>query len=552
MLILFSKAGQIPECNVCIVGAGPVGIALALECERRGLSVLVLESGQERPDRFAATLAAGHAVNEQHHAATGIAMYRGFGGTSRWWGGRCVPLDDIDFAQRAHSRGPAWPIAHAEIIPWYEPAAEFFGIAPARFAAPVGPWTEFGDVRCDQLERWTPEIDAGFRHRAPLAMSTSITVLLGATVTELHLSEDRRRIDALTVADAQRRIRIKPMRVVLACGGLETTRLMLHAQQRWPHLFGGTDGALGRGYMGHLSGKIADLIPADPTAIAFHDFFLDQNVFVRRRLTLKKEAQLREKLLNIAFWADNPPLYAAGHGNGVLSMAWLALAIPWIGRRLVAEGVRLNHVGSRPHQWLHHIGNVGRAPFSTAREITAILHARLLSSPRKPGFLTRSRDGRYALHYMAEQTANRESQVKLGSRSDALGLPFLDINLRYTDADIESVLRAHDLLDRSLQQAGLGRLDFRDAPEARPARIQQQATDGYHQIGTTRMGLSAQDSVVDADCRVHGMENLYVCSSSVFPRSGQANPTFVAVALALRLAAHLAARIQGSMRGAAA
>jgi choline dehydrogenase-like flavoprotein len=552
MLIPFANASQIPDCDICIVGAGPVGIALALECERRGLSVLVLESGQERPDRFAATLTAGHRVNERHHAATAIAMCRGLGGTSRWWGGRCVPFDDIDFAQRPRLAGPAWPIAHAEIVPWYEPAAEFFGIAAARFVAPAGPWTEFGDARCDQLERWTPEINAGLRHRARLATSTRITVLLGATVTELHLSDDCRRIGALTVADAWRGVRIQPGWIALACGGLETTRLMLHAQQRHPHLFGGTDGALGRGYMGHLSGKIADIILADPAAITVHDFFLDQSVFARRRLTLKTEAQLRETLLNIAFWADNPPLYPAGHGNGVLSMAWLALAMPWIGRRLVSEGVRLNHVGPSPHQWLDHIGNVGRAPFSTAREIVAILRARLLSSPRNPGFLTKSRDGRYALHFIAEQTANRESRVKLSSRRDALGLPFLDITLRYTDADVRSVLRAHDLLDRSLQQVGLGRLDFHDAPEALSARILQQATDGYHQIGTTRMGLAARDSVVDIHCRVHDIENLYVSSSSVFPGSGQANPTFVAVALALRLAAHLAARIQDTRRGAAA
>lgn len=551
MLIPFSTADQIPDCDVCVVGAGPVGIALALACERQGLSVLVLESGQEGSDRLAATLTAGHTVNEQHHAAPAIAMRRGFGGTSRWWGGRCVPFDDIDFARRPHVRDSAWPIAHDDIIPWYEPAAEFFGIGSAQFTAPAGPWSEFGDVCCDRLERWTPEIDAGRRHRGRLAASQWTTVLLGATVTELHLSEDSRRIEALTVADAARRIRIKPLRTVLACGGLETTRLMLHAQQRRPNLFGGPDGLLGRGYMGHVSGKIADLILADPAAIAVHDFFPDNDVFVRRRLTLKKEAQLREGLLNIAFWADNPALHATGHGNGVLSMAWLALAIPWVGRRLVSEGVRINHVGPRPHQWLHHTGNVARAPFSTAREIAAILHARLLTSPRKPGFLTRSRNGCYALHYMAEQTANPESRVKLGSRSDALGLPFLDVNLRYTDIDFQSVVRAHHVLDQSLQQAGLGRLAFHHEPEARLERILQQATDGYHQIGTTRMGVSAQEGVVDANCRVHGIENLYVSSSSVFPGSGQANPTFVAVALALRLAGHLAAQVQGSMQGAA-
>ena len=93
---------------------------------------------------------------------------------------------------------------------------------------------------------------------------------------------------------------------------------------------------------------------------------------------------------------------------------------------------------------------------------------------------------------------------------------------------------------------------FRVPAEALIANILQQAKDGYHQIGTTRMGLKPEDSVVDAECRVHGVENLYVSSSSGFPSSSQANPTFAAVALALRLAAHLAGETQRSSLGAAA
>jgi choline dehydrogenase-like flavoprotein len=322
--------------------------------------------------------------------------------------------------------------------------------------------------------------------------------------------------------------------------------LLLQAQQRRPKLFGGPDGPLGRGYMGHISGKIADIVLADPASASIHDFFLDQGAFARRRLTLTTDALAREQLLNIAFWADNPPFHLPGHGNGILSMAWLGLAIPWIGRRLVAEGVRLSHVGPRPYRWAPHIWNVARAPLPTLRQIRAILHARLLTSPRKPGFLVRSRDGRYALHYLAEQAPRDQSRVTLSTRQDALGLPFLDVDLRYSDIDAQSVLRAHELLDDSLRRAGLGRLEFHEAPEARITAILQQAKDGFHQIGTTRMALRPRDGVVDADCRVHGIQNLYVASSSVFPRSSQANPTFPAVALALRLAAHLADQVQQS------
>lgn len=552
MLIPFSNASEMPDCDVCVVGAGPVGIALALALERHGLSVLVLESGYEQPDRFAATLTAGHAVDTERHAAASIAMCRGLGGTSRWWGGRCVPLDDVDFVQRPHLPHAAWPIPHQEISRWYEAAACFFGIGPARFTAASTPSAAFGDVRSDQLERWTPEIHAGRRHRSQLAESRRVTIMMGATVTAMELAEDGRRLVGLTMRDMNRSVRITPRKVVLACGGLETTRLLLQVQHQRPRLFGGRDGPLGRGYMGHISGKIADVVLADPAAVTAYDFFIDDGAFARRRFTLAAEAQLRDTLFNIAFWLDNPPFHRSGHRNGILSLVWLALAIAPLGRLLVSEGVRLSHVGPRPHRWASHLWNVMRSPLSTLREIAAISRARLLSTPRRPGFLVKTSDGRYALHYLAEQAPTRDSRISLSDRKDALGLPFLDIDLRYTETDARSVLKAHELLDQSLRQAGLGRLEYRLPPEARIASILQQAKDGFHQIGTTRMGLTPDDSVVDTECRVHGIENLYISSSSVFPSSGQANPTFAAVALALRLAAHLANETRASSLGVAA
>jgi choline dehydrogenase-like flavoprotein len=63
-----------------------------------------------------------------------------------------------------------------------------------------------------------------------------------------------------------------------------------------------------------------------------------------------------------------------------------------------------------------------------------------------------------------------------------------------------------------------------------------------HQMGTTRMSADPKFGVVDSNCRVHGMKNLYVAGSSVFPTGGGVNPTVTVVALALRLGEHLAAQ----------
>jgi choline dehydrogenase-like flavoprotein len=72
-------------------------------------------------------------------------------------------------------------------------------------------------------------------------------------------------------------------------------------------------------------------------------------------------------------------------------------------------------------------------------------------------------------------------------------------------------------------------------PESWTAHI----SDAAHHSGTTRIAATAADGVVDENCRVHGVANLFVAGSSVFPTSGAANPTLGAVALALRLADHL-------------
>ena len=520
MLTAFATSTALPDCDVCVVGAGPVGIALALACEDRGMSVLLLESGPIEPDKLSASLTAGHEVNVERHATADVAMCRGLGGASRWWGGRCIPYDDIDFADRKYLSGASWPIPHAEVSRWYKDAADFFGIGRACFAAAIEPWTDLGDIRFDMLERWTPEINAGVRHRMQLERSSRITVLLGATVTKIMLTENGDRVGALMVANVKKEMRLEPKQIVLACGGLESTRLLLEAQQRYPGICGGGDGALGRGYMGHISGKIADLCLSEPTSAAAHDFFLDDGIFVRRRFTIEPQAQLRERLLNIALWIDNPPFHNHKHRNGVLSLVWLALAIPPIGRLLVSEGIRISHVGKRPHHGMRHIWNVMRSPVRTTIDILKILHARFLSSPRKPDSCS------------AMTAADMRSIIMRNMRPVLCRALCCRKKRTYSDCRILTLSCNSPI---SMQNPFCARTSYstsrfaapiwgdsnitESSPESRLESILTQATDGVHQAGTTRMSAAAAEGVVDADCRVHGVGNLFVASSSVFSSS---------------------------------
>jgi hypothetical protein len=262
-----------------------------------------------------------------------------------------------------------------------------------------------------------------------------------------------------------------------------------------------------------------------------------------RRFTIADDRQISDRLLNIAFWPVAPAFYDPGHADGTLSMAFLALAVPQLGDWLVGRPSRA-YLGPEPRRFGAHFRNVVRSPLSSIAGVTGALWKRLLSLPSIGALARRSSLGTFSLQYHSEAEPKRESVVTLCEKTDWFGLPRLKIDLVFGDRDASSVVRAHDVLDMALRSSGKAQLEYLDPPEKRVQRVLEQAYDGYHQMGTTRMGVDKTSSVVDDQCRVHGVANLFVASSSVFPTGGQANPTLLATALAVRLAAHLAGLVR--------
>ena len=145
----------------------------------------------------------------------------------------------------------------------------------------------------------------------------------------------------------------------------------------------------------------------------------------------------------------------------------------------------------------------------------------------------------YGLSFHAKHFPSAESRVWLNDEKDEAGLFRLTIDFRFSRKDAESYCGPHRLLDRWLRDNNLGRLAYRQNEDETVEAILRVAKHGTHQIGTTRMAGNRQDGVVDGNLRTFDLSNLYIVGSSVFPTSGQANPTFTAVALATRLADHL-------------
>jgi GMC oxidoreductase len=143
--------------------------------------------------------------------------------------------------------------------------------------------------------------------------------------------------------------------------------------------------------------------------------------------------------------------------------------------------------------------------------------------------------GVLVLRAQAEQTPKPDSRVTLGTRRDAFGLPVARLDWRPAESDRASIRASQKVVDAALRAAGVGRVELMLGDERPPVLFE----GDFHHLGTTRMHADPHRGVVDADCRVHGLRNLYIAGSSVFPTFGCSNPTLTVVALALRLADHL-------------
>jgi choline dehydrogenase-like flavoprotein len=152
-----------------------------------------------------------------------------------------------------------------------------------------------------------------------------------------------------------------------------------------------------------------------------------------------------------------------------------------------------------------------------------------------------------ALGIIIEQSLNRDSRVLLTDERDMFGLRRLALDWRFSELDEHTMRTSAMLIAQRFAERGVGRVQLRDW--LLPERLAwPQLSDGkgevalHHHMCTTRMSRDPREGVVDANCRVHGLSNLYVGGSSVFATAGHANPTYTIVQLALRLGDHLAAQ----------
>jgi choline dehydrogenase-like flavoprotein len=541
--------GHIFKSDIAVVGAGPAGIVLALELANSGYKVALIESGGLHFSAAIQNLGAANYLDPQFHASMSECTRRQVGGTSIIWGGRCLPYDPVDFDRREYIGNSDWPILYEEIENYFHRACDYFFCGKSEFdiknipelkQKSIVPGLPDAEVLTSTLERWSLPTNFGKEYFNDLKQSKNIQLLYNLTCTEIETNEQGNQVEVLHAKTmGGKNIQVKCQRYILASGGLNTTRLLLASDRNHPGGIGNHSGMLGRFYMGHLSGDIAVANFTTPPKSTIFGFDRDADkIYLRRRFSFSREFQHEKQLSNTVAWLGAPKFADPSHQNGILSSAYLALSTPILKNHLVSTAIRTTLVKEKvSSSYLPHIRNVVKDFKQVLSFIPNFGYGRYIAKRKIPALFVYSAANKYPLHYHSEQVPNPSSVVSLSNEKDELGMRKLNINIQFTQQDIDNVVKAHKYWDQHLRSNNCGYLEY--LTDDLEKSVWEQAGDGFHQIGTTRMSAHPHTGVVNTNCEVHGVDNLFVASSSVFVTSGQANSTFTIVSFALRLADHL-------------
>lgn len=539
-------AGTTLESDVCIVGAGPVGLTLARELRQYDLKTVVLESGGLEAEADAQELAAGRTTGDPF-PPLGETRARRFGGTASLWdtrwdpvtiGFRGAPLDPIDFAERDWVPHSGWPFDLAHLAPYYRRAHDAAGMGP--FVYDPAHWESEDarriDVPGDSFETsvWLFGARHTFleRYRDELARADRVSVLLHANAVELETSENGAavtRVRAICLPDKELSVRARV--VVLAAGGIESTRLLLLSNRVHAAGIGNAHDLVGRYFMEHQMVRAGILTPRDRTIfdrLALYDERHVRGHPVMGKLRFSEPVMRRERLLNMAVALI--PRHQRAH------------RFKWDSLEAFMEFVEAARRGRLPARPLARAGEVARGidfvAARLARRATgdrlfryweagpSVVNAGWSALPDKP-----RRFGKLDVILHTEQAPHPDNRITLGEERDALGARRARLHWEWRETDVDSVRRTQSLLAKEFARSGLGEMEPTECG-GRPTLLHPGL---HHHMGTTRMHPDPKQGVVDEHCRVHGTDNLYISGASVFPTGGFINPTLTVMALAMRL-----------------
>jgi choline dehydrogenase-like flavoprotein len=479
----YLDGNSVIEGDICIAGAGPAGITIGVELIDTRFKVILLEGGGFEPEARMQQLYDGETTGQSFLPLTAAALHY-FGGTSNW-GGMCSILDPWAFEKREWVDKSGWPISQSDLLPYYERANPYLDLGEYSFDLKYWQTRDSSliELPLDKEVFWnkiwrfsSPPTRFGDKYKNRIVNAKNIHLFTYANVVDIRANENGSRVTEVTVRNYTGKThKVKAKYFILACSGIQNARVLLAANKQFPNGLGNGNGLVGRYFNDHLDVRFA-------------------------HLWLKDAAEFR--------------LYTQE------------------GKRPRAE------LAIMPHKQAEHEILIGNISFRTLGA-SEIGYLKRIEGFVKSGF-NRKLHRAFETIIRLEQAPNPTSRITLAEEKDELGVSKVRLNWALTSLEAKSIRKIYGLLAQQVSVEGIGRLriceEFLDQKED---SIPTSVIGGMHQMGSTRMSSDPNDGVVDATCRLHDIQNLYIAGSSCFPTGGAVNPTLTIVALSIRIADHL-------------
>lgn len=486
------------EYDVCVIGAGPAGITLARVLAASGARVALMEAGGLEITEESQDVYRGTNIGQDYFDLD-ISRLRYFGGTSNHWGGWTRALDAYDFRAMDHHPLSGWPITRLD-LDRYQPAADDILDIPSETEAPDLPMRQKDyDFKRFQF-RWSPPTRFNTKYGPEIEASPEIDLVLNANLVDLRLTDD---LDSVSGAVFRSYLpedpgfTIRARAFCLCTGGIENARLLLNFTSQVPEGIGNGSDMVGRCFCDHPHFLVGEVL-------------LRSLVVEREFYSPTETLMLDAEMLNFG----------------------MRLEPRWIWPEDLSS---LAHREMEPEKFAILLNERVRDP---GYDPALASHPDVLTSK-----------GQEAVMRMAqEHSQNPDSRVRLGEERDAFGLRRVELDWQLSELDFHTMRTAATTFAAHLAEQDLGRARLEPWLLEEPPRLPRVGEDevgGNHHMSTTRMAEDPAEGVVDRDCKVHGINNLYIGGSSVFASTGHCNPTYTIVQLALRLGDHLSEKLRG-------
>ena len=513
-----SNISDLPS-DVVIVGAGAVGISLAITLSRRGKKVMLLESGGRHFEQKSQDLNLFTLLGRDHDGILN-GRARTIGGSTTLWGGQLVPFSEIDFRKRKWIPGTGWPITYDDIAPYYKKSADLLGLNPD-YSDDGDVWASLnieqvnlGENIKPFLTRWMKETNLFKLFKKELEGESNITLVQHAITKGFESSTNTGFIDKVLMVDSNNVEHILTAnKIVISCGTIEASRLMLYAAQVNENLPWSNNKFVGAYFQDHLDLQIAKVIPLNKKLFsqAFDNIFVGGNKY-QPKLRLNESFQETAKSLNIS----SSFIFDSSFSEQLSNMKIF---------------IRSLCRGSVPDNWKDFPSHL--------KTIFSIFGPMALRYIKDRRILSLSDKGIY-LNLHCEQVPLFDSQISLDwSKKDKANMPATNLNWKIDTREIETMASFCEELNVQLQKAGLAKLELIDEIKTFEHSLFDKCRDTNHQCGGLRMATSKDSGVVDKNLKVFDTSNMYIAGAATFPTSSYANSTFHAISLGLRLADEL-------------